>query len=50
MKDAVVGTQAVIVASKIATIQTMTTYGTDMQAMNNPKSSDTILLTYVVIR
>jgi hypothetical protein len=45
MKDAVVRTQAMIAASKIATIQTMTTYGTERQAMNNPKS-DTILLNY----
>ncbi len=45
MKDAVVRTQAMIAASKVATIQAMTTYGTSMQAMNNPKS-DTILLNY----
>ncbi len=45
MKDAVVRTQAMIAASKISTIQTMTSYATVTQAHNNPKS-DTILLNY----
>lgn len=45
MKDAVVRTQAMIAASKISTIQTMTTYATAMQSENNPRS-DTVLLHY----
>ena len=45
MKDAVVRTQAVLAASKISTIQAMTTYATVTQSLNNPRS-DTILLNY----
>jgi hypothetical protein len=45
MKDAVVRAQAMIAASKVSTIQTMTTYATVMQAQNNPRS-DTVLLHY----
>lgn len=45
MKDAVVRTQAAIAASKVSTIQSMTSYATVMQANNNPRS-DTFLLNY----
>jgi hypothetical protein len=45
MKDAVVRTQAVIAASKVATIQAMTSYATDKQATNNPRSH-TVLVNF----
>jgi hypothetical protein len=45
MKDAVVRTQAIIVASKVATIQGMTTYDTATKNANNPLSH-TILINF----
>jgi hypothetical protein len=45
MKDAVVRTQAIIAATKVSTIQAMTTYAREKQNNNNPRSH-TVLLSY----
>ena len=45
MKDAVVRAQAVIAATKVSTIQSMTSYESKTQAQNCPKS-ETLLLNY----
>ncbi len=45
MKDAVVRTQAIIAATKVSTIQAMTTYAREKQNYNNPRSQ-TVLLSF----